>query len=408
MRAIFVNYSHPETPHVSAVRVPRFGEAMARRGHQIVLITKTFGDNDSPKPPEQVAKELRQHDWTVPYHIACKPVHDPWLHRVRNNHLPMPLRKAVVAWYLLKREGVFSDWVEGSKPYWDILVEVFRPEVIWGSFGHVDVLSLARNLALRAGVQWVMDIKDTWEEFIPKPLRRILARRFTGAAALTVNSLFQAERSAPWFGKNAQVVYSGGPLDLIADDSPTEKRNGFQITLVGSTYGIRRLEPFIEALQEWLTRRLSNERLSITFAYAGGDSEIVKKLFQKADLCHVEVYGYLPIIRMMKLCRASAVNCYLWLPSGFHHKLIELLCCRRPVIAYPGECFEAVELAQRIGGELHVCGDGTSISDTLEKLWECRLDGRNPGDLKALQEFTWDSQATTLDQTLSQVITGVG
>jgi len=407
MRAIFVNYSHPETPHVSAVRVLRFAEAMARRGHQIAVITKTLQDDDLGKPPEEVSSEFRSHDWSVPYHIACKPVHDPWLNRIRNDHLPALLRKAVVAWYLFCREGVFSDWVEGSKPYWDILVEVFKPEVIWGSFGYVDVLAIARNLALRAGVRWVMDLKDTWEQFIPTPFKRILARRFMGAAALTVNSRFQAERSAPWFGKNAEVVYSGGPLDLIADDSLAEKGNGFQITLVGSTYGSRRLEPFIEALRKWLTRRLSNERLSITFAYAGGDSEIVKRVFQKTDLCHVEVYGYLPIIRMMKLCAGSAVNCYLWFPSTFHHKLIELLFCRRPIIAFPGEYAEAVELTRRVGGELHVCGNSISVCDTLEKLWECRLVGRRPGDPRALQEFTWDSQAPILEQTLQKVIAGV-
>jgi glycosyltransferase involved in cell wall biosynthesis len=302
---------------------------------------------------------------------------------------------------------VFSDWVEGSKPYWDILVEAFRPEVIWGSFGYVDVFAIAKNLALRAGVRWVMDIKDRWEQFIPTPLKRILARRFMGAAALTVNSRFQAERSAPWFGKNAEVVYSGGPSDLIADDSPAEEQNGFQITLVGGTYGTGRLEPFIEALRKWLTRRLSNERLSITFAYAGGDSEMVKRVCEKTDLCHVEIYGYLPIIRMMKLCAASAVNCYLWSLSTFHHKLIELLFCRRPIIAFPGEYTEAMELAHRVGGELHVCGNSISVCDTLEKLWECRLVGRRPGNPRALQEFTWDSQAAILEQTLRKVITDV-
>jgi hypothetical protein len=96
----------------------------------------------------------------------------------------------------------------------------------------------------------------------------------------------------------------------------------------------------------------------------------------------------------------------MWLPTTFHHKLVELMFCRRPVMTFPGEYAEAVEIAQQVGGELHVCGDSISVCDRLGKLWECRLDGRNPGNLKALQAFTWDAQATTLEQTLRKVIAG--
>lgn len=407
MRAIFVNYSHPDTPHVSGMRVPRFAEAMARRGHQIVLITKTLQDNDLAKPPEQVKEELLNHDWNEPYHIACKPVYDSWLDHVRSNHIPAPLRKAVVAWYLLKRYGVFSDWVEGSKPYWDILVEDFKPEVTWGSFGNVDVFSLARNLASRAGVRWVMDIKDTWEECVPKPLQRILARRFDDAAALTVNSRFQAERSAIWFGKSAEILYSGVPSHLFDDARLTESMGEFRITLVGSTYGEERLKPFIETIQKWLARRLPDERSLITFGYAGGDSALVKRLSsQMAGLCRMEVHNYLPISELFKACKASAVNCYLWLPTVFHHKLMELLCCRRPVITFPGEYSEAVEIAQQVGGELYICKDAISVCNVLDELWRHRLENRKCCDPKPLQAFTWDSQATTLEKALRQVIAG--
>lgn len=382
---------------------------MARRGHQIVLITKTLQDNDLGKPPEQVAKDLRWHDWSTPYHIACKPVHNPWLARVRNNRLPMPLRKALVAFYLWRREGVFSDWVEGSREYWDVLVEAFRPEVTWGSFGHVDVLSIARSITTRAGVRWVMDIKDTWEECIPKPLQKVLARRFADASALTVNSRFQAERSATWFGKSAKILYSGVPSHLFDDVWSTEPKAEFRIMLVGSTYGEKRLEAFIQTIQAWLARRLPDERAHITFSYAGGDSALVKRLSSKiGSLCRIEVHSYLPISELIKACQVSAVNCYLWLPTGFHHKLMELLCCRRPVIAFPGEYSEAEEVSRQVGGELYICKDSISVSNVLDDLWNHRFESRRPGDLKALQEFTWDSQAKTLDQTLSQVIAGVG
>lgn len=73
-------------------------------------------------------------------------------------------------------------------------------------------------------------------------------------------------------------------------------------------------------------------------------------------------------------------------------------------MTFPGEYAEAVEIAQQVGGELYVCKDIISVCNVLEGLWENRFNGRRPGDLKALQAFTWDAQATILDKTLRQVI----
>ena len=121
------------------MRVLYFAEALARQGNKIVLLTKTLRNDELPKTPKQVAEELISHDWGIPYHLACKPIRNPWLDSVRNNRLPMPLGKAMVAWYLWCKHGVFSDWVDSTRQYWKVLMNIFRPEVTWGRFGNTSV-----------------------------------------------------------------------------------------------------------------------------------------------------------------------------------------------------------------------------------------------------------------------------
>ncbi len=70
------------------MRVRYFADTLARQGNKIVLLTKTLRNDELPKTPKQVAEELISHDWGIPYHLACKPIRNPWLDSVRNNRLP--------------------------------------------------------------------------------------------------------------------------------------------------------------------------------------------------------------------------------------------------------------------------------------------------------------------------------
>ncbi|WP_096700113.1 hypothetical protein [Magnetospirillum sp. 15-1] len=58
MRAVFVSHLHPETNHVGAVRVREFAQAMARRGHRIVLLTQSLTPRDPAPDPDGLAAAL--------------------------------------------------------------------------------------------------------------------------------------------------------------------------------------------------------------------------------------------------------------------------------------------------------------------------------------------------------------
>ncbi len=397
MRAVFVNYVHPDVPHVSAMRVRYFADILAQKGHQVVLLTRTLNDMETSKPAEQVAGELLSHDWSTPYHLACAPLPDRPLRALRGGRLPRPGRMAIIAWYYLFRTGVFSDWAQGSRPYWRILAESFRPEATWGTFGNTDTLAVARGIARLARVPWIMDVKDGWDTFIPWPLRRILAKRFGDAAAITVNSLFQAECSRRWFSQEPTIVYSGVPALLIDHPANLPQDDGFRITLVGSTYNCENLEAFVKGLRVWLNGLRPPERSKVTFSYAGADVKAVERACADlANFCRIDLHPYLELDKLMRLCMAANVNCYLWSPTTFHHKLIELLCCRRPVISFPGEHPEAFALAKEAQGDFNCCKTESDLVRHFRLLWSKKGVSAAIGGTNTLRRFSWDAQGDRL------------
>lgn len=406
MRAVFVNYVHPATPHVSGMRVSSFAEALARKGHQIVLLTRSLYGTEENKSPEQVARELREHDWSRPYHIACSPGNDEKLRNLREGRSSALIRKWIILTYYLHYSGVFHDWTEGTRPYWPVLVKTFKPDVTWGTFGNTDTWVVAQGIARLAQVPWVRDVKDGWDPFIPGPLRRLIARRFRDGAALTTNSQYQADLSRRWFPNEPVVVYSGVPSCFLNGAPPSRPHDGFRLTLVGSIYSEENLDEFMTGLRTWLAGLLPEQRSRVYFAYAGGEREKLARASRALDgLCRVELHGYLDLEKLFELCAGSAANAYLWSPKTFHHKLIELLCCQRPVVAFPGEREEAIGLAKQLNIELEICVNPSALAECLNLLWKKWNQAiTNVSDSKVFYQFSWDSQAERLVNVLENTI----
>ncbi len=121
LRLVFVNHCHPEMAHVCALRARSFAETMARRAHQVVVLSETLRPDDDASADE-LGRALMAHDWTIPFRLACPPRRAPLLRR-------------------------------------------------------------AREIAKRSAAPWAMDLKDGWDQFVPAGMRGSTARRFAGAAA---------------------------------------------------------------------------------------------------------------------------------------------------------------------------------------------------------------------------------
>lgn len=404
MRLMLVNNAHPELPHVSGMRLGYFARSLARRGHQVVLLTSSPPNGRALQMTE---RKLTRHDWSTPFlaEVARSPM---WsVEAVRHNKLPSLFRRSITAWSFLAHGGVFPDWTRPSKTSATRLLREFKPELVWATFGNTSNLSLAQWIARRAGCPWVVDVKDNWTAFVPAGLRRHMAWRFRDAAGVTANARHHLDIAQSWLRVNrARVVYSGVADTFFearkASLPPGDKR---EILMIGSTYYEDRLLTFMATLRNWLAGLPSEERSGIRFVYAGSDVERVRAAISRTGLeCEAELCGQLPIGELARRAGASFANSYLWAPFTFHHKLLELLVAGRPVLAFPGEHAESRELAAQCTTPFFACDSPAELKSALQQAWANRGGREVNGELAP--PWRWDELAEGLEAFFIELATG--
>ena len=402
MRIVLINHCHPATPHICATRMREFARALAARGHAVALVTETLAATDAVPTPRDIAELLVADSAPSPMLVACPPVRRPTLRSLRAGLWPAGFQQAMVAYQLLVRGGMFSDWRLGAMPYVRVLAEHFRPDVVWASFGNTESWTLARALAKSAGCPWVADIKDFWSSFVPGPFRAPLAKRYRDAAAFTALSRTHADASRPWFAE-MQVIYSGFPATAIRRDG-TDAQGPLTLTLTGSLYGPRATEALLSAIARWAARQDDATRRRLAFAYYGHESTAVGAALARARLpMDAKAHGFVPLDELQDAHRSAFVNLYVTSPRTFHHKTLELLAARRPIVAFPPDHAEAVEIAAGAGGAFANCTDVADVARALDDaLAAFGRDAPSPAPA-GLEELTWDNQAARLETLLEGV-----
>ncbi|HUS14293.1 MAG TPA: hypothetical protein VM536_04655, partial [Chloroflexia bacterium] len=402
MRIVLVNHLHPSVPHVSGMRAWFFARELAARGHQVILICEWRPGAQAAPHPSDIGTQLDAHDWRSPLVVAIKPEVVAALARVRARETARLLRKMLVVWSYVRHSGMFTDFSRGAQPYLAPIAGRFKPTVVWGIAGNTNCWLIAQRLARLSGCRWVSDLKDAWDAWMPFGLRTLIARRFRDMAAATANSQFNADVFQRWFSMRPEIVYSGATEDWLGR-SPS-RAEGFRVMLMGAIYQRRNLERLVRGFAQWVQSVPAGERHQIVLCYAGSDAASVESATAElAGLVRVDIRGQVPLEALASLCRGAAVNMYLWSDATFHHKLIELLCHRRPIISFPGERPESVELAQRVGGSLSVCGDEGHLQNVLSQVWAGGL--QPTGEPERLLPLTWASQADLLEATLRRAAT---
>jgi hypothetical protein len=393
MRIVIVNHCHPETPHVCATRAREFAAALTRRGHRVVLLAETLA-GAAPVPPSEDV--LARHDWSQPLWLSAMPLPAPLLDAQRRGQLPRILSRPLVAWHYLTGAGVFPDWREAALRQIPVLAACFRPDAVWAIFGNTECLTIAQSLARHAGCRWIIDMKDPWTSFIPAPFRRLLARRYQNAAAITALSGGHARESSVYFSSESKIVYSGIPsrmLTLPETVAPTRS-----LVVSGGLYGARDAQALADGLRAFLTNAEASGAERWTLTYAGSDSERAEQIFgplrANADL---RIEPFLPFDIFERLIAKASVNLYVRNPAAlFQHKLFELLAAGRPIVACPPESAEARGIALACGGRLHEADSAGSVTKALE------LTTAETEQYRAsLAAYSWDAQAAILENVLS-------
>lgn len=380
-----------------------FAKELAKRGHRVVQICEWRDGTEPAPPPETMTRHLQTHDWSAPLLLAIRPQKRALLERIRSPLTPAPLRKGLVTWSYLRHTGMFTDFSQAVQPYLQILARDFRPQAAWGLFGNTECWLIAQRLARLAGCPWIADMKDSWEVFMRRPLQGLMARRFQDMAASTANAEFNAQVLKRWFPTRPVVVYSG--VDPCFFDAAPESKaaDTIRLTLTGGIYDEERLNWFISGLATWLSSHVEyrqHRQTPVEVIYAGGDHARVERALHRLEgLAKLEIRGYLPLAELAALCRSATANAYIWCPNGFHHKLLELLACGRPVIAFPGETEESRGLADAAGGELHCPASAEAVTGLLARIAER---GAAPIPIDPVRDaFSWAAQAMLLEQVLA-------
>ena len=399
MKAVFINHCHPDVPHVCGLRAGRFADALAARGHQIVVLCQVLPKHDTGFPMEELGGALENHDWRKPFVLPCLPAGFETITRARHGQLMSGWRHMVIAWSYAKHGGMFPDWQAGVTSYFPLLAEHFRPEVVWGTFGNTDTWQLCQQLARQSGCPWVGDFKDNWGAFVPSGLHTMVAARFTDASQMTVYSCAHCDQADVLFPQTMKtVVYSG--VEAVADVPPAESAGPFTLTLTGSIYDPATLERMMAALGAWVS---ANAEREVVLHYAGNDADAVRVAASEQPF-DVQLEGFMVQDALHELQSRSHANLYVHNPVCLmHHKSLELIAMGRPVISFPGETREVTELAAEAGGSLFACADADQLAEALDVI----ASNPSPVPNKSRREgFTWAARAGVLEKVLHDVIAG--
>jgi glycosyltransferase involved in cell wall biosynthesis len=137
--------------------------------------------------------------------------------------------------------------------------------------------------------------------------------------------------------------------------------------------------------------------------YFGSDEQQVEAVARRyLQGLRVEIAGYVPPTQLARRCRAAAINAYVMFPSLFHHKLLELLACGRPVLAFGAECSESIRLAAESGGNLIVVEDAGAVMRTIAQIhgaW--KLPTPSQIEAERAPKCTWPVQVVALERVLA-------
>lgn len=398
MRCVFVSDMSPSLGHVYGLRVASLARAMATRGHSVLILAPASDDAAADETSDALAERIRGHDWREPLLVerALRP--QAALSMQRSDSTPGLLRRALTAWLILTKGGVQGDWVAGARPAYDTIVREFRPDIVWANFGNLSNLVVGQQIAARARIPWTIDFKDNFANYVPAGLHTPLARRFRKAAAVTTNAMLHGNAAGRWFRQPRTVIYSGVAPDMVASPASLPRADRFLVTLVGSAYDTGNLRRFVDALAGWVARGGDGRAGETLFRYAGAQHVDVVGVVERSGLaCEATVTPNIPHGELADLCHDAAANCYTWAAFGFHHKALELMACRRPVIVFPGEHRETIDLAKRVAGDLNVCRDEEQLATAFDRAYALWRERRPATPNLDISGVSWDAGAAQLE-----------
>lgn len=390
MRLLFVNHLHPNSGLVGALRMQRFAEEMAKRGHRVLLLCACH--KGTPDTPASSCSRIASHDWAQPLVLAVRDDSFTKLQLPLTTE-PRPFHRAQTAAKLILGGGPFWRWQRAARAFRKPIRECFAPELAYATFGNLDALAIARDYARADRIPWVMDIKDPASAFLPKLLADWLMRRYRDASAVTLNSEFQRDHNGCWANSTSSVIYSGVEIPPAVDSGYDAK----SVALVGSVYTDTAAALLLRGFSAW--RKQS--QASATLHYFGVDSRRISTVAARTGTTDgLVVEGQVPRKDLLARCARMTAVMYAACPERtFHHKLLELAALGRPVISSPTDGDEAKTLCVRF----QIAYTGATTADVVRNSLQV-ASGTATAPMEQLRaQMSWRSAAVCLEDVFDKV-----
>lgn len=394
MNILLVNPAHPKVKHISAVRASRFGCELASRGHRVVILTAVGPDGRVTSDAD-----MAEHDWQTPYVLAPA--------RLRESSSLFPfvlLRRAETLLRMVSNGGYQGPWAKTAAGAVIAGNHVFQPEVLWTTYGKMEAVFLAQRLARHLNVPWVLDLKDNWELYVPKGLRRLMAWRTRGWKALTANGELTRDQGKCWQRSDPTLIYSGvDEVFLKPHHPPAQPQELVYLNLVGGLYFDRPLEILLHGIARWAESR-PKAALPVLVRYFGADgvrfSAAAARLLDR--VAH-KAMGYVPPETLAAACQQAMANAYLGHPGTFHHKTLELLAAGRPLLVCPAERDESRRLTAQVSGQLIEADSTERVADACARMEHEWQSLPSPLPNFKCRRYAWPAQADLLEGVLLHV-----
>lgn len=391
MNVLMINPVHPSTPHISATRAWQFAQGLSELGHKVVLVCSANNENQITD-----GADISQHNWTKPYILA------PSKLTTTIYSGPSLFRKIRTLGNMLYSGGSQYLWKKKSELLVESLSVTFKPDIIWATFGSLESIYSAKKLSNKLKVPWVLDLKDNWNQYIPKMIRPIISWRCKGYSALIGNAQFPLDIASKSGFVDGEVIYSG-VHEAYFIENKFKKNSKFHINIVGGLYFDMQTEKLLNGIRLYLE---ANDICSAEHAeirYFGAEEErFISNSIKTGINAITSNYGYLPIEKMANLCADADVNAYVCNNVNFHHKLLELLASGVPILAFGGDIAEARMLAGSVGAQFY---EPTSEDEVISALTNISTKTGSAIDSKLrLNKFKWQAMCKNLEQLLIKVI----
>ncbi len=388
MKFVVINYSNPNLKHISALRMKKFSEQLLRFNHSVIYITANE-KNRFPYTDLEKSKDILSNIKPGEKKDIYIPNPSNKLESIIDSEkINKFIRKGLIFFSYLFRNGLQISWKENSKPYLNQIQEIYKPDIVWACFGNVDSLILGKKLSSISNSKFIVDIKDPFE-LIPSYFLKYIffIIKLRNINAYTTNSNWQYNRSIKWIKKECLILYSGVDQEIISnvlfqDSTKIDMR----ITIIGSTYNENNLKQLLLIYLD-LFKNLYELGYKFELFYCGTSYKEVKRCLLEIGFNYkYKVLEHIELGEMLEICRTSTINSYIHSDECFHHKAIELMLLRRPLFAFPKENNELHDIANKLNTLLlEVGGQNLNANKIIELyFW------RSQNNSNVYNNYSWE------------------